>query len=128
MLILDSMNGFVSNNLCILLNAIIESAIHIRLSPIKAVTKYLIFAKIESSVNTVNDVRLCSVKTSVATDRNPAMVWLMKNRTKIVEIKNPRTRIRDISFLQNSIFVHKSSSSQIVNPPFKILRTRCSRI
>ena len=79
MLSLDSMTGFVFNNLCILLNAIIESANHIRLSP-KVVTKNLIFAKIESSVNTVNDVRLRSVKTSVATDRNPAMVWLMKNR------------------------------------------------
>ena len=80
MLIEDSMTGFVSNNLCILLHAIIDSAIHIRLSPIKTVTTNLIFAITESSVNTVKDVRLCSVKTSVVTDRNPAMVWLMKNR------------------------------------------------
>ena len=36
-------------------------------------------AKAESNVNTLNDVKECSVRSSVVTEMNPAMAELVKN-------------------------------------------------
>ena len=59
-------------------------------------------AKTESNVNALKDVKDCSVRISVVIEMNPAMVWLVKNRANILDRKNPRIRMKAISFLQNN--------------------------
>ena len=76
---LNEDTDFFSINLWILSHAVLVSAIPTRHSSIKIVTKNLILAKTESNVNTLNDVKECSVRISVVTEMNPATAWLVKN-------------------------------------------------
>ena len=92
---------FLEINLCILLHAVLASARRCKPSPILTVTKNLMLVKTESNVNTWNVDKECPVRSSAKIEMNPVTVWLVKNRAWILDRRNPRIRMREISFLHN---------------------------
>lgn len=70
---------FFSIKFCILLHAVLASAMKRNASAIKIVTTIFKLVKRVSNVKTLNDVSEASVKSRAVTEMNPAMAELEKN-------------------------------------------------
>lgn len=101
---------FFSIKRCILLHATLASEIQRSESAINIVTAILMFDNVEISVKALNDVSEFSVRRSDMTEINPAKAELVKNRAYIPDTRNPRMRIREISFLRTKRKIVKVKS------------------
>lgn len=91
---------------CILLHAVLASAIRRSESAIEIVTTSFKLPNRVINVKTLNEVTEFSVNIRVVTETNPAMAELVKNSAQILETMNPRVRISEISFLSKKKLKH----------------------
>ena len=74
--------------------------------------------KIKIRVKTLKGVSGCPVRSNVATEKNPAMAELVKNRAWTLDIMNPLMRISEISLLlkgtikRKTLFISQSYRSE----------------